>query len=77
MNDKEPVWQAAVKRHTLQPNRFTDVADWSFADTVFGATWDQTASAAKARRHGFSHVTDTRTMLTSILGEYRRRRILP
>ena len=77
MNDKEPVWQAAVKRHTLQPNRFTDVADWSFADTVFGATWDQTASAAKARRHGFSDITDTRTMLTSILGEYRRRRILP
>jgi nucleoside-diphosphate-sugar epimerase len=77
MKDKESVWQAAVKRHTLQPNRFTDVADWSFADTVFRATWDQTASSAKARRQGFSQVMDTRTMLTNILGEYRRQCILP
>ncbi|MDA8250541.1 MAG: SDR family oxidoreductase [Rhodospirillales bacterium] len=77
MRDKEPVWQAAVRRHGLQPNRFADVADWAFADSVFGATWDQTASAAKAHRHGFAVVQDTRTMLTGILGEYRRQRILP
>jgi nucleoside-diphosphate-sugar epimerase len=77
MKDKEPIWLAAVARHGLQPNRLTNVADWHFADTVFGATWDQTASGVKAHQHGFPGMVDTEMMMADIVGEYRRHRIFP
>jgi len=77
MRDKEPVWQAAAARHGLLGHRFADLADWDFADTVFGATWDQAASVVKAHQRGFSPMIDTEAMMADIIAEYRRRRILP
>jgi nucleoside-diphosphate-sugar epimerase len=77
MSDKAPVWERALAKHGLQHTQFADVADWGFADSVFRLEWDQTMSVVKAHRHGFCEMVDSENMLTSLLNEYRKRRIIP
>ena len=77
MADKEPVWEAIVRRHGLRPTRLGEIADWAFADVLFEGAWDQTASVVKAHRDGFTGMVDTEEMFLEILGEYRSLRLLP
>lgn len=77
MADKEPVWQRVVARHGLKATRMIDIADWAFADVMFDGAWDQTASMAKARGHGFVETADTPAMIIEILDTYRSLRLLP
>lgn len=77
MADKEPVWQAVVRRHGLKETKLSDIADWDFADVLFLGAWDQTASVVKAHRDGFTEMVDTEEMLLDILGTYRSLRLLP
>jgi len=77
MRDKGEVWDRLVARHGLRPNRFLEIADWAFADSVFRIEWDQAISVVKSHQFGFGEMADSEQMLLNILSEYRRLRILP
>lgn len=77
MADKEPVWDAMVRRHGLQPWRFSEIAAWPFADYVFGSDWDVMTSTVKARLHGFHAAVDSFEMFRRLLGRFRTDRIVP
>jgi nucleoside-diphosphate-sugar epimerase len=77
MADKEPLWEAMVARHGLQPHSYKDVSSWRFGDFVFSWDYDMFADGSKARRFGFHEFVDTERMFLDILGDFRRRRIIP
>ena len=77
MADKEPVWDAIVARHDLQPIAFSELGDWSFMDWVFATDWDYLMSDVKRIQHGFTEVIDTELMCLAILAGFRRDRIIP
>lgn len=77
MTDKSSVWSAIAEREGLRCNNVNDVADWAFADVLFGGGWDQTASVVKAHQHGFSGMVDSEEMFGRLFAEYRALKLLP
>jgi nucleoside-diphosphate-sugar epimerase len=77
MADKEPLWNAMVEKHGLQPNAYKDVSSWGFGDFVFSWDYDFFADGSKARRFGFHDFIDTEAMFMSVFEDFRRRRIIP
>lgn len=77
MADKEPLWAAMVARSGLAARRIADLANWGFADFLFGSTWDELSSTTKARRFGFNDSLDTEEAVAASLREYRRLRLVP
>jgi nucleoside-diphosphate-sugar epimerase len=77
MADKEPVWDAMVRRHGLEPTPYGDVSSWAFGDAVFSWDYDFLADGSKARRYGFHEHVETRTMFHDIFEDLRSRRIIP
>jgi nucleoside-diphosphate-sugar epimerase len=77
MADKEPVWDALVQRHGLQPTPYADVSSWAFGDAVFSWDYDFLADGSKARRFGFHEHVETKAMFTDIFADLRERRIIP
>jgi hypothetical protein len=75
--DKEPVWQAIVRRHRLVATRLEEVAAWSFADFLFRQDYDVVSSTTKLKQAGFHDVVDTTRMFVDHLARYRDARILP
>ena len=77
MADKEPLWNAMVEKHGLQPNAYKDVSSWGFGDFVFSWDYDFFADGSKARRFGFHDFIDTEAMFIDVFEDFRRRRIIP
>jgi nucleoside-diphosphate-sugar epimerase len=77
MADKEPVWDAIVARHGLEPTPYSQVSSWPFGDAVFSWDYDLIADGSKARRHGFHEYVDSAEMFTRVFDELRARRIIP
>ena len=77
MADKQPVWDAMVRRHGLQPTAYKDVSSWAFGDFVFSWNYDFFADGSKARRFGFHEFVDSEAMLLGIFADLRRRKIIP
>lgn len=77
MSDKEPLWDAMVKRHGLLPTPYRDVSSWRFGDFVFRWDYDVIADGSKARRFGFHDFVDTRAMFFGIFEDLRARRVIP
>lgn len=77
MADKQPLWEAMVQRHGLQPHRYADLSSWGFGDFVFSWDYDFFADGSKARRHGFHEYVDTKAMFLRIFDDLRRRRVIP
>jgi len=77
MSDKEPLWDAMVERHGLQPLPYKDVSSWRFGDFVFRWDYDVIADGSKARRFGFHEFVDTRAMFFGIFEDLRARRVIP
>jgi nucleoside-diphosphate-sugar epimerase len=77
MADKQPVWDAIVRRHGLIEPNLEDVADWAFADFMWSHDYDVISSTAKLRRAGFHEMIDTEEMLFAHLTRYREAKILP
>jgi len=77
MADKESVWTRIVQRHGLQALRLDEVADWAFADFVFGQGYDVISDTTRLRQAGFHECVDSFEMVFRMLGTYRRARILP
>jgi nucleoside-diphosphate-sugar epimerase len=77
MADKQPVWDAIVRRHGLIEPKLDDVADWAFADFMWSHDYDVVSSTTKLRRAGFHEIIDTGEMLLAHLTRYREAKILP
>jgi nucleoside-diphosphate-sugar epimerase len=77
VRDKEPVWDAIVRRHGLVATRLDAVADWAFADFHWSHGYDVVSSPAKLRAAGFGETIDSAAMLREQLARYREARILP
>src|SRR4029077_7690560 len=75
--DKQPAWDAIVRRHGLAGTRLDDVADWAFADFHWSQGYDVVSNPAKLRAAGFSETSDSGRMLLGHLQRYREARILP
>jgi nucleoside-diphosphate-sugar epimerase len=77
VRDKDPVWEAVIRRHNLVPTKLDEVADWAFADFHWSQGYDVVSDPAKLRAAGFIETLDSRAMLLSHLTRYREARILP
>lgn len=77
MADKEPLWEAMVAEHDLEPTPYRDVSSWGFADFVFGWDYDVIADGSKARRFGFHEFVDTEEMFLRIFDDLRKRKVIP
>jgi hypothetical protein len=77
MSDKGPVWDRAVKKHGLKPNRYEDVATWEFGDFIFHSDWDVLLADTKRFRHGFTKTVDTEERALETLRRFREERIIP
>ena len=77
LQDKEPVWNAIVRRHGLQPHRYRDIVSWPYGDIVFSTGHDIVSSMSKARASGFREAVDTEVMFLDLFERYRRERIIP
>jgi hypothetical protein len=77
VRDKEPVWEAVIRRHDLVPTPLHAIADWAFADFHWSQRHDVVSDLTKLRNAGFSETIDSRAMLLSQLHRYREARILP
>ncbi len=81
MPENEPVWDAIVRKHGLQPHSYREmVPSWQFADFLFGYGQRPNPhhmSTIKIRKFGFAECVDTEEMFVELLSELQRRRILP
>jgi len=77
MADKEPVWDALMRRHGLAETALGDVADFAFADFLWSHDYDVFSSTTKLRRAGFHDMVDTEEMFLSQFRHYREAKILP
>jgi nucleoside-diphosphate-sugar epimerase len=77
MADKEPLWNAMIKKYGLEPHPYKDVSSWRFGDFVFSWDYDLFADGSKARRFGFHEYVETETMFRNIFADFRQRRIIP
>lgn len=77
MADKEPLWNAMVRKYGLANNSYKDVSSWRFGDFVFSWDYDFFADGTKARRFGFHEFVDTEKMFMDIFEDLRRRKVIP
>lgn len=77
MADKQPMWDAIVKRRDLKPGKLEDVATWGFGDFCWGLEHDVVSSVAKLRLAGFHHTVDTEEQILAHLVRYREAKVLP
>jgi nucleoside-diphosphate-sugar epimerase len=75
--DKQPVWDAIVRRHGLVASKLDDVADWAFADFLWSHGYDIASSTTRLRQAGFHDILDTEDMVLTQLSRYREAKILP
>ncbi|MEM7405874.1 MAG: SDR family oxidoreductase [Pseudomonadota bacterium] len=71
------VWETVAARHNLASARLEDVANWEYLDATLERTWDEILSTNKARAFGFHGWADTLAEFATLLGRYRKMRILP
>jgi NAD-dependent epimerase/dehydratase family protein len=73
MADKEPVWEALVRKHGLQPTPYEQVSSWPFADAILRLMeYDNITSTIKARRAGFRDCIDTEDMFKIFFASLRK-----
>jgi nucleoside-diphosphate-sugar epimerase len=77
MADMEPLWQQIRSKHGLRDYRLSDLANWDFANWLYGCEYDIMSSTTKLRQAGWNGVVDSQQMYPRLLGELRDRRIIP
>ena len=77
MADKEPVWDAIVKKHNLAATPFSKAANWAFGNYALGSDWDVCMDTTKCRKAGFYDFIDTEEMFVRQFDELREARIIP
>lgn len=77
MPKMEPIWDAVVKKHSLQPISYHDLANWAYGDRIFSVDWDNVYSLTKIRTTGFVEFVDTEDMIIRLLEDFRNRGVIP
>lgn len=77
MSDKAPLWDRMVEKYGLQPNAFSQVADWGFGNYAFSNDWDVMSSTTKCREYGFSEVIRSEGMFIRQLAQFQQAKIIP
>ena len=77
MADKEPVWNAIVKKENLQPIPYEQIVSWGFGDFAFNQDFDNVSSTIKARSAGFHDCIDTESMFSQFFEKLREMKLLP
>ena len=78
MADKQPVWEALVRKHGLQPLAYEQVSSWPFADAILRLMeFDNITSTIKVRRAGFHDCIDTEEMFMTFFANLRKDRVNP
>jgi nucleoside-diphosphate-sugar epimerase len=77
MADKEPVWDAMVKRHGLVKKSMNEVVTWGFGDFCWNLEHDVVSSLAKLRLAGFHDTVDTEAQILRHIRRYREGKVLP
>jgi hypothetical protein len=62
MTDKEPIWDAIVRKYGLKPYKFREIVSWRFGDMQFQQNWDSIVATSKIRRFGFHEVVEDEEM---------------
>ncbi|MBX3549890.1 MAG: NAD-dependent epimerase/dehydratase family protein [Xanthobacteraceae bacterium] len=75
--DKDAVWASIVARHRLEQTSLSQVANWPFADFFIGQDYDVASDVNKLRSIGFDEAADSKASILSMIGEYRKLRLLP
>jgi nucleoside-diphosphate-sugar epimerase len=77
MSDKEPLWNALVKKHDLLHYSFREAAAWPFGEAVFNLGYDVMSDTTKSRRFGFHEFVDTEEMLIRLFSHFQKMRFIP
>jgi hypothetical protein len=71
MADKEPVWDAILKREKLQPIPYEKMASWDFGDFVFRQGFDNVSITIKVRQAGFHDCIDSEATFAALFEQMR------
>lgn len=77
MADKGPLWEEIRARHQLRDYRLSDLANWDFANWLYGCEYDIMSSTTKLRHAGWNGVVDSQAMYLRLLADLRDQRIIP
>ena len=77
MADVAPVWKDLAVKHGLIVENLSALVSWSFADYVFGTTWDVMSDTLKIRNAGFVECVDSDQIILKRIKELRDLKILP
>jgi hypothetical protein len=71
MTDKEPIWDAIVRKYGLKPYKFREIVSWRFGDMQFQQNWDSIVATSKIRRFGFLKLPRTRRCFSGFSNDRR------
>ncbi len=77
MEDKGPVWDDIVERYQLARYPMDAIANWVFADWVFGRDWDIILEDRKRIAFGYSEIIFTEEMFARYFKRLREIRVIP
>ncbi len=77
MRGMEPLWRELSTTHDLVIDNLSELVSWSFANYVFGTTWDVMSDSTKIRRHGFHEMLDSEKMFMDRLDQLRVLKVIP
>ncbi|XP_059631114.1 (S)-8-oxocitronellyl enol synthase CYC1-like [Cornus florida] len=76
MKDKGPVWDEIVREKGLVETKLEDVAQWWFADVVFGSQ-NLVNGVNKSKEHGFLGFRDSKKSFVFWIEQMRAYKVLP
>jgi nucleoside-diphosphate-sugar epimerase len=77
MSDKEPVWNALVKKYQLLNYTFREAVAWPFGEAIFNLGYDVMSDTTKSRQFGFREWVDTEEMLFRLFAQFQKMRFIP
>jgi nucleoside-diphosphate-sugar epimerase len=77
MANKGALWEEIRARHNLRNYPLEALANWSFADWLYGTDYDIMSSTTKLRQAGWNKIVDSQTMYLKLLQELRDDAIIP
>jgi nucleoside-diphosphate-sugar epimerase len=73
----EPLWAQLCAAQGLDRHAMSDLTNWRFADFVFHCGYDQISDLTRIRTLGWQGANASEPIYTRLLGDLRRRRIIP
>jgi nucleoside-diphosphate-sugar epimerase len=77
IKDKQPVWDAVVKKHQLRTTQLEELVLWAYGDYQLRPEWECTSSMDKARALDFTDTVNSREMFQRQFYSYHINNIIP